>query len=157
MSGSLVVSRYEEDVSWVALSLQNPVPETVVVYNKGRSEVPDFGPRVAVRRVPNVGREGGTFLDYIIENHDCLPDRLWFSQGDPFEHSPSFLGLLEEEGSYAHRAFQSLSFRYKDNYIPHPSCLDLNTAFDMGGKRCSPYFIRDMQVAGHCRFVDDGI
>lgn len=36
--------------------------------------------------LPNVGRESHTFLHYIIENYNNLPDEILFSQYDPMDH-----------------------------------------------------------------------
>lgn len=156
MSSVMVVSRYEEDVGWLARVLENSIPERVEIYNKGRSELPDMGQRVSVRRVPNVGREGATFLDYIIENYRDLPDRIWFVQGDPFDHSPDFIGIVSAAGSYARRPFQSLSSMCASRGVPDRRKVALNDAFDIGGNKCSHYFINAMQVVGHCSFFDGG-
>jgi hypothetical protein len=36
--------------------------------------------------IPNVGREAETYLRYIIENYNCLPEYVAFLQGHPFDH-----------------------------------------------------------------------
>jgi hypothetical protein len=36
--------------------------------------------------IPNVGRESDTYLRYIIEHYEKLPERMFFLQGNPFEH-----------------------------------------------------------------------
>ena len=83
----VVVAKYKENVSWV----KHFDPENVVIYDKS------FKPNtVAVRKftlppysvnyIPNVGREGETFLRYIVDNYDRLPDYVVFCQGNPFEH-----------------------------------------------------------------------
>lgn len=154
----MVVSRFEENLRWFSEALKNPLLEQVVVYNKSPAPATSLDPRCSVLNVPNVGREGGTFLDYIIENHRDLPDGLWFVQGDPFEHSPDFIGLLGSSGLYAKKPFQSLSFRYKnDPEIPPAGLLDRNDAFYIEGNKCSHYYVKDSQIAGHCHFHDLGV
>lgn len=154
----MVVSRFEEGLQWVSDALKNPILDQVVVYNKSLAPARSLDPRCSVLNVPNVGREGGTFLDYIIDNHSDLPDGLWFVQGDPFEHSPDFISLLGSSGLYAKKPFQSMSFRYKhEPEIPPKWLLDRNDAFHVEDKRCAHYFVKDMQVSGHCHFHDLGV
>ena len=69
---TVVVAKYKEDVSWSKCFEGN-----LKIYNKG----PDGD-------ITNVGREGETFLRYIIEHYDNLPEVVVFLQGDPFGHMP---------------------------------------------------------------------
>lgn len=158
MKGDLIVSVYKEDVSWVESALETGRVDRVFLYNKGGRELSFGDPRVAVLDVPNVGREGETFLRHIIERWDSLPDRLWFCQGDPFEHSPDFVRLLGALESYGHQPFWPMSHRYRESVsVPPNHMVDMNDAFHLDGLRCSPYFVRDMQLMGHCSFMDHGI
>ena len=70
----IVVAKYKEDISWTK-NLEN-----VIVYDK--SDNPVEG---AIHRA-NVGREAETFIWYILENYDHLPDHLILLQGNPFPH-----------------------------------------------------------------------
>jgi len=79
MSLRIVTSRYKESVDW-AESL--PV---CTVYNKGANDCVTRHPIVVL---PNVGREGHTYLHHIIENYDALDDYTIFLQGYPFDHTP---------------------------------------------------------------------
>jgi hypothetical protein len=38
-------------------------------------------------RLPNVGREGHTYLHYIVQHYNSLPEHVVFLQGDPFDHA----------------------------------------------------------------------
>ena len=67
-------------------------------------------------RAKNVGRESETYVNYIVRNYEDLPDRIIFSQGDPFEHPPFFLELIR--GFEAWHGFQPLTLQYKDNLPP---------------------------------------
>lgn len=67
------------------------VPEArFIVYDKSGSY------RGPCRRVPNKGREGGTYLRHIIENYDRLADRTLFIQDDILAHRPNLLSFVGE-------------------------------------------------------------
>jgi len=66
---TIVVAKYKEDTSW------SDGMDNCKIYNKG----PDGD-------IPNVGREGETFLRYIIDHYENLPDYIVILQGDPFGH-----------------------------------------------------------------------
>lgn len=113
-SVQLVVAHCTEDLGWLA---QVPEDIGIVVYNK--STAPDAAaaqlpPRAALHTLPNRGREADTYLSYIIEHYDDLPDVAIFAQGHPFEHSPDFLGLLGEHARALYRTpVQPLSNQWK--------------------------------------------
>lgn len=91
---TIVIARYNEDISWV-----NDVPPyaKVYLYNKG----PSIEPGVIRREVnliplPNEGRESGTYMYHLM--HGFNPQEAEFTvftQGDPFDHSPNFIKLLD--------------------------------------------------------------
>jgi len=70
----LVVARYNEDISWLG-----DVKIPYLIYDKG--EVSPDG-----IKAENIGLDPDTYLSFIIENYDSLPDRVFFAQGDPFDH-----------------------------------------------------------------------
>ncbi len=78
MNKKIIVARCNEDVSWA----QNIDFADVVIYNKGSDEIAGSIP------LPNVGRESGTYLRFIIDNYDDIsPSTLYFFlQGNPFDH-----------------------------------------------------------------------
>jgi hypothetical protein len=67
----IVVARYNED-PWSWLSKDDPY---VKVYDKGSRGTP--------LSLPNIGRESHTYLTYIVDNYDMLPDVVFFTQGAP--------------------------------------------------------------------------
>jgi hypothetical protein len=69
----VVIAKYKEDISW-SKSL-NPI-----IYDKSESPIEGSIP------LPNIGREGHTFLHHIVENYDNLPEYTVFLQGMPFDH-----------------------------------------------------------------------
>jgi len=106
-----VVAKYKEDISWVD-ELKCPT----TIYDKSKD-------------VPNVGREAETYLRFILENYDSLPDHVMFLQGKPFDHlavetieflnesldqrnsEVRFLGGVYTEGVNAHGLRTTASFR----------------------------------------------
>lgn len=83
MSYKIVVARYNEDITW---STQF---DNVIIINKGI--------QLSISNeifMPNVGREGHTYYQYIYDNYEKLPEYLIFLQGNPFDHSPNIIELL---------------------------------------------------------------
>lgn len=78
----LVVARYREDLGWLsALGLP------CVVYNKGPQLDPaQLPPGSRVEALPNIGREGHTYLTHILAHYGRLPRHTVFLQGNPFAH-----------------------------------------------------------------------
>lgn len=75
MTKIAILSRYQEsDHSWY--NILKDRYSNIIVYNKFDSD----------NRLPNIGREGHTYLYYIINNYDNLPEELLFSQYDPLDH-----------------------------------------------------------------------
>lgn len=73
---TVVVARYNEDISWI-----KPIEDHCVIYNKGTTlNIPNE------IIIPNVGRESETYLHYIIDNYDSLPEIIVFTQGNFAEH-----------------------------------------------------------------------
>ena len=71
----IVVARYNEDTSWIT-------DTNTVIYNKG--DRLNNEPNQIM--VPNVGREAETYLRYIIENYNRLPDVVIFTQANVSDH-----------------------------------------------------------------------
>lgn len=74
----LVIARYDENLDWLEL-IKNKV--TYTIYNKGKNDIS----YTSIKR-PNIGRESETYLHYIIDNYENLPDYICFIQGFPFDH-----------------------------------------------------------------------
>ncbi len=77
----IVIARYNESLSWLDTCLTPVQRRSVWIYNKGPDPVIS-----QIKTLPNVGREAHTYLTYIIENYENLPERVYFLQGDPFPH-----------------------------------------------------------------------
>lgn len=74
----VVVARYAEDLEWLK---EPPFDrfDDVVVYNKGPTPFESDSARVV--KLPNVGREGHTYLTHILRNWDNLADVTVFVMG----------------------------------------------------------------------------
>jgi len=115
----LVIARYAEDLDWIA-----GVPETfrVIVYNKGgKIDSPIVLARAdrIVHRV-NEGRESETFLHHMTITEGDAAAYTVFAQGDPFEHSPDFFGLLDHWAQW--QPVQALSCQWK-GHLPPPQVI----------------------------------
>lgn len=94
----IVVARYNEDTSWLPQS--DPY---VKIYNKG--QVHALGQTHEYLSLPNIGRESHTYLTYIVENYDSLPDIVFFTQGS-----------LDHTGGLSLEQFTSITGDCSENY-----------------------------------------
>lgn len=95
----MVVARFNEDLSWI--NLIDPYIN-VCIYNKGAPiDVEMFSSKnVEIYQLENVGRESESYLRYIYKNSFRDDGYTIFTQGDPFEHSPKFIDLLQRSKSW---------------------------------------------------------
>lgn len=75
MSTTIVIARHTEDTSWA--------PENSLIYSKPGD-------------LPNIGREGHTYLYHICKHYASLKGTIIFTQGHPFDHAPRFLQQIQE-------------------------------------------------------------
>lgn len=87
----LVVARYKETIDWV-----NAYSNIVTVYNK---EPVLLNSSVEIIPLPNIGREGHTYLRHMLEkskNSTDEPDKRYiYTQGNPFDHNETFLFAID--------------------------------------------------------------
>ena len=80
---SIVIARYNEDLSWLKMKLFNKHNYNIIIYNKGQND--NFyqnNPNIkAIIRIPNIGRCDHTYLYHIIENYEQLDDIVVFLPG----------------------------------------------------------------------------
>ena len=75
-----VLARFnEQNHRWKEL-IERRNLHKVIVYDKGEDTLPGS------IKLKNFGREGHTYLHYIIENYNNLPKEILFSQYDPIDH-----------------------------------------------------------------------
>lgn len=108
----ILVARYKEDVEWTK-PLQN-----VIIYNKGEP----LGEPYHEVFLPNVGREGHTYYQFICDHYDTLMDYTIFVQGHPFDHSPYLIEHIERNLGlgWSNADFECLS--YKQFYCNLSGC-----------------------------------
>jgi hypothetical protein len=82
----IVIARYNEDIEWSKKYSSN-----VLIINKG-DKIDGIGNQIFY---PNVGREGHSYYKYIVDNYDNLDDYIIFLQGNPFDHSPDIIKILD--------------------------------------------------------------
>ena len=84
----LLVSRYNEDLEWLKDEPFNKFP--VVCYNKGPNS--DFykPENTVIIKKENVGVCVDTYLDYIINNYDNLPDIVVFLPGSCMDNNKEY-------------------------------------------------------------------
>jgi hypothetical protein len=107
-----IISRYQEDVSWT-----NGVPNCII-YNKSDSQPNTIHPVISL---PNVGREGHTYLHHIITNYNNLDDYLVFLQGKPWDHSPHLEQTLKRLDYQITKENKKISFQYISETIYNSS------------------------------------
>lgn len=74
----IVVAHYNEDLSWL-----NDAKDACTVYSKGGEK---NAPSYPYTPLPNIGREGHTYLHHIVEHYNDLPDVTIFLQGNIDDH-----------------------------------------------------------------------
>jgi hypothetical protein len=72
MSYLIVVAHYKENLDW----LKSFDPDKILVYNKNEKQT-----EYHTINLPNLGRESNTYLKYIVDNYDNLPEVVVFMQG----------------------------------------------------------------------------
>tara|TARA_Y100000589_G_scaffold331848_1_gene387434 strand:- start:2797 stop:3495 length:699 start_codon:yes stop_codon:yes gene_type:complete len=75
MKNSIIVSRYEEDISW----LERYKDFNIYIYNKGEKIETKLSNKVL--NLPNVGRESHTWIYHIVKNYNNLDSVNIFLQG----------------------------------------------------------------------------
>jgi len=105
----IVVARYNENVQWLFKEKDN-----CIIYNKGTplnidSEI----------MLDNVGRESETYLNYIINNYDSLPDIVIFTQANISDHrgknDVDYLLKLKEEADNYGKSLPTIIHNYSNN------------------------------------------
>ena len=77
MSYKIIVARYKENIEWLKPEINN-----CIIYNKG-DDILGLPNEILLK---NIGRESETYLHYIIDNYNNLPDIVIFTQGNIADH-----------------------------------------------------------------------
>ena len=121
---NIVVSRYNENIDWLI-----PYNDIVTVINKGDRILPNFS---TIIHTKNIGREGHSYLYYIVNRFETLPDRVIFIQGSPFCHNETLLYAIENYDLLL--PVQPLGLQYlKSQSVPPSRIIDeFKTVTDFG-------------------------
>ncbi|MCJ1389609.1 hypothetical protein MMC18_002466 [Xylographa bjoerkii] len=101
----IVIAHYSEDLSWLGKDAT-----TCTIYSKGGEKAAPPYPHIAI---PNIGREGHTFLYHIIERYDTLADVTLFLQGRVDDHFSITLDEVKERARKTQPG-QVTTFPYRD-------------------------------------------
>jgi len=83
----IVISRFNEDLEWLDNAPFNTSRH--LIYNKGPVEVScSTSHECSISKLPNVGREGHTYLHHIITNYDNLANLTVFLPGSAYQMKP---------------------------------------------------------------------
>ena len=136
MRSEIVIARYSENLDWVG---DIPNDFTVIIYNKGAAIT--SGPALSradhVITLANSGRESDTILRHILDKTKFQDGFTVFLQGDPFEHSPDIIALLNAWRQW--QDLQPLSYCWiasKD--LPPKNILSRETSAFVGSARVRP-------------------
>lgn len=83
----IIIARYNEDLSWVNELDSNKF--NFKIYNKGDDNI-----EFESTPLENFGRDPHTFITYIIEQYDNLPEYVVFLQGDPICHHKNVINTI---------------------------------------------------------------
>ena len=153
----IIIARYVENVSWVLKLLQNTWINKVLIVNKG-PPLDLKHDKIQIVNAHNVGREGETYLSYIINNYNNLPKHIFFCQGKPFVHSVSFLNYFTKNNfdTYKNKNYNGMTESFKPNI---PINYNINNTFHENDMKKVEYLIdvQSLQVVGHNMFKDIGV
>lgn len=114
MSKKIIISRYNEDVSWI--DKYNISDYEYIIYNKGEDLKEDYNQK----KCENIGNNQRDIFEFIFENYDSLPDYMVFLQGNPIDHLTS---PIDFSGDVEKLLFDNLSelisreeFTYIENF-----------------------------------------
>jgi hypothetical protein len=144
---TIVVARFNENLDWLI-----PYNDSVIIYNKGDKNIPQFKNIISLA---NIGREGNTYLRYIIDNYNKLPSHITFLQGDPFGHNETILYGIDNYEK--HLNFQPLGIRWLlDKQIP-PTYIEqkYQTTTDYGLKYLVINIGLNLEYINNYYFEDD--
>jgi len=113
----LLIARYDEHLDWLVDVLEKwEWIKNVLIMNKGpKIRAPLPMDRVRIRDVPNYGREGETLLHFLIQEHDRLPQRIWFLQGEPLTHQPHVTEMFDPQVVRKYNpTFQPLTMQFAE-------------------------------------------
>lgn len=122
----IVIARYKENIDWL---YNINIIDKKFVYNKFYKE--DI-------YLPNIGREGHTYLYHIYHNYDNLSNYTIFTQGDPITHCNNFINICNNlevnnlnKESFIHFGLSVQEGVNSISYSNHPNGLPMYYFFDL--------------------------
>ena len=111
---AFVVARHDENIAWMCYLTRKPNFD-IFMYNDGQTISTLFTKNMTLYTHEKSKHEAGKYLDFIVKHYNDLSkyDKIIFTQANPFDHSPDFIGLLENIDKFDSQ-FQGLS------YVGHP-------------------------------------
>ena len=146
---NIVIARYNENIDWAL-----PYNDIVLVYNKGNNNIPKFS---NVFNIQNIGREGHTYLYYIVTRYNELPNRTIFLQADWFSHNETILYGIDNYERHLPVQPMGLVYLRKKNIPPIEIELKFTKCTDYGFKYITVPVTGDHDYAGEAYFHDDGV
>ena len=146
---SIVVACHKESIEWLL-----PYNDITIIYHKGTNKIPPFENSI---KLPNIGREGHTYLYHIIENFSNLSERVTFIQADPFLHNDTIIFGIDNSEKLM--PFQPLGLRWLEkNQIPPNQLIEkykIQTSY--GLEYLTLKLNSDLNYADDYYFYDEGI
>lgn len=120
-----VVARYKENTTWLnecnafrGLDYRIYQKE---LSSRGLSHPPRVNLSLHTEVVPNVGYECASYMKYIVDHYDRLPEVMYFLHGNPFEHCSGLQRALVSDRlyDYGFYMFSRFNYRYRASGWPH--------------------------------------
>ena len=141
-----IIARYNEDISWA-----EQLETDVIIYNKGETFEYEY-PHIDI---PNIGREGETFVRSIIENYEILDQYSYiaFLQGHPFQHCSKAIEIINKHNPDEYILLCELPSKhivdpYKKIFNSH--YLTIEKLFDIDNKYSANIQSYQSEVMGDC-------
>lgn len=146
---NIVIARYNENLDWAL-----PYNDISIVYNKGPDDLSGF---INLHKIINVGREGHTYLYYIITNYNNLPKRTIFLQGDWFPHNETILFGIDNYEKHLPVQPMGLVYLREKNVPPIHIERQLTKHTDYGFKYITIPVNGNHDYSGSTYFYDSGV
>jgi len=115
---TIVSSHYKEDIIWLEKS-----PYPVIIVGKEGGNTVDGSKYEAFHILPNKGNEASSYLWYIINYWDVLPDKIVFIHGHETA-SHQHIHIFDAIEKYKEKDFQAINESYYYIFIPNNSFRD---------------------------------
>lgn len=124
MESIIVSSHYNEDLRWMK-NLEIPV----LVASKEGSNLDkySFDGSYTINKIPNVAREAGSYLWYIINHWNKLPKKIFFIHGHEFAYHQR-VGIKEATSLYKNFDYYDFNHFYRYHWVYHEKKQSLFTS-----------------------------